>query len=562
MKKIILQFLLYGIFVNVNAQLSTNEFPVSFNVNMKTRNPISTIIMPELDMKRIEAEDKEDELHEMPPRFGYPHKVNYNLANSGVWMVLPNGDKLWQLNIMCPNALSVNFCYNKFWIPEGGKFFVYSKDRKHSIGAFTSKNNVGDSITVKCFATEPVYGNDMILEYYQPKEVTSDAIISIEYVVHGYKNISHGGRPLGDAGSCMVNINCEEGNNWQNEKKAVARVILQGCRFCTGSLINTTSLSQSPFFLTANHCTSDLGDASANTSLNNFTLFFWNYEAPGCENISTSPNSYYTYGATIIANNPASDFALLRLIEDPMNHQRCTSLYYLGWDNSGLSGEAGVCIHHPKGDVKKISTVYETPDNSFYSPGVNGGSHWRVLWKETTNGYGTEEQGSSGSPLFNSAHKIIGQLHRGTCRGCNNLSGFSRYGKFNVSWTGNNNDSICRRLNCWLDSLDTGIQTMEGLLVILADSIMNMNQQIYGNIRVNNNAQLTIQSEIELMGNSQVIVESGSKLIIDGGTLSNVELVLKAGSSLQITNGGIVDTRNGFVAPVGAIVDITHGQIL
>ena len=49
-------------------------------------------------------------------------------------------------------------------------------------------------------------------------------------------------------------------------------------------------------------------------------------------------------------------------------------------------------------------------------------------------------------------------------------------------------------------------------------------------------------SNIEMMGNSKVIVESGGSLIISGGTLSNVDLVLKPGSSLQILNGGILET--------------------
>ena len=103
---------------------------------------------------------------------------------------------------------------------------------------------------------------------------------------------------------------------------------------------------------------------------------------------------------------------------------------------------------------------------------------------------------------------------------------------------------------------------MEGLLIIPAARTMNTDHQLYSNIRITNNGQLTIQSNIELMGNSRVIVESGGKLIISGGTLSNVDLVLKTGATLQITNGGIIETRNGFEAPVGAIVDIQYGQIL
>lgn len=39
--------------------------------------------------------------------------------------------------------------------------------------------------------------------------------------------------------------------------------------------------------------------------------------------------------------------------------------------------------------------------------------------------------------------------------GCTYLNGNSWYGKFDVSWTGNGNDTIQRRLNYWLDHQGT-----------------------------------------------------------------------------------------------------------
>lgn len=547
------------------AQLSTNEPPISFDNDLtlvvKKRSDVPVAIMPKLDMEAIEKEDKEDEEYDMPPRFGYQHWVDYDLNNSGTWYELPNGDKLWQLHVVCPNALSVNFCYDKFWIPEGGKLFVYSKDKKQSIGAFTSKNNKGDRNNVRGFATGLVYGSEVIMEYYQPKEVTIDAIISIDYVVHGYRYINIDTKSLGDAASCMVNVNCEEGQDWQKEKMAIAMIIVEGHRYCTGSLINTKNQSQEPFFLTANHCISNYGDATGNSNLDYYS-FYWNYEAPGCINTNVEPTHYSTSGATILANNAYSDFALLRLSEDPKDLSNFIP-FYLGWDYSGQSGGPGVCIHHPRGDVKKISTVNGLPISSYwYSPATDGDSHWSVGWASTLNGHGMTQGGSSGSPLINDAHKVIGQLHGSNCWDCTNPNGRSKYGKFNVSWTGNNNNNIYRRLDCWLDSLNTNVQTMEGLFIIPETRLMCDDEHLYCNICITSSGELTVQSNVELVGDCRVTVEAGGKLIIDGGTLSNVDLDLKPGASLQIINNGIIETRNGFEAPVGAIVDIIYGQIL
>lgn len=555
------------LFAEANAQISTNEKPVSFGLDLEDAKgdteTIQTITMPALDMAKIEAEDLEDEKYDMPPRFGYRHKVNYDLTNSGTWQQLSNGDKLWRLNIVCPGALSVNFCYDKFWIPEGGKFFVYSKDRKRSIGAFTSRNNKGDRENIRGFATGLVYGDDVILEYYQPKEATADAVISIEYVVHGYRYINFNMR----LSSCryMVNINCPEGDKWQNEKNAVALVIANGDRWCSGSLMVTSDLSQKPYFLTADHCLEGATkydpkyDADTLPNLDHYS-FWWNYEIPGCDNSNVEPPNITTNAATVVANNSYSDFALLRLSEDPIDLSNYTP-YYLGWDNTGNAGGPGVCIHHPRGDVKKISTVVEQPTSTSYEDqSPNNNSHWKVYWKKTPKGYGVTQGGSSGASLLNASHKVIGQLHGGYSS-CYNLNEPDWYGKFNVSWTGNGNDSIQRRLNHWLDSLNIGTQIMEGLLIIPSASTIATDQELYSNIRITSSGLLTVQSEVELMGNSRVIVESGGQLVVDGGTLSNVDIDLKAGASLRIINGGIIQTRNDFVAPEGAIVDITHGEI-
>jgi hypothetical protein len=40
-------------------------------------------------------------------RFGYAHEVHFNLKNSGTWDTLDNGDRLWRLRIVCPDAYSL-----------------------------------------------------------------------------------------------------------------------------------------------------------------------------------------------------------------------------------------------------------------------------------------------------------------------------------------------------------------------------------------------------------------------------------------------------------------------
>ena len=63
--------------------------------------------------------------------------------------------------------------------------------------------------------------------------------------------------------------------------------------------------------------------------------------------------------------------------------------------------------------------------------------------------------------MLNSSHRIIGQLYGGRSN-CSDQSLPDWFGKFSVSWTGNGDPSICRRLNHWLDPDNSGALTKDG----------------------------------------------------------------------------------------------------
>lgn len=99
-----------------SSQISTNEEPVSFSHGEIQQIGINVpvIKMPKIDLEKLQKEDEEEARNGLPPRFGYPHKVDLSLNNSGKWRTLSNGDRLWQLTILCPDALSINLLYDEF----------------------------------------------------------------------------------------------------------------------------------------------------------------------------------------------------------------------------------------------------------------------------------------------------------------------------------------------------------------------------------------------------------------------------------------------------------------
>lgn len=294
-------------------------------------------------------------------------------------------------------------------------------------------------INVQGFATGLLYGDEVTLEYYQPKQVTEQAIISVSSVIHGYKyvriasdkKLTNSNSPV-PPGFCFVEISCPEGRDWQKEKNAIAMIVKGERAIGTGALINNTKNNGEPLFLTANHCLDNKYDARGNRAITDW-LFYWRYEDPNCKYVSAIKPKFSTSGAEVIANNPGSDFALLRLAEDPSRIVGVTP-YYLGWDRSGNPGGQGASIHHPFGSTMKISIVKDRPLEVDYKPGNNYVARcWKVNWSK-----GMIEQGSSGSPLLNAEHRIIGQLYAGTCY-CDetyNPRKDAYYGCFHVSWTG------------------------------------------------------------------------------------------------------------------------------
>jgi hypothetical protein len=526
----------------LNAQIITGEQPIGLILsrNFVSYSDTTVQILPVPDRTIINREDSITDSQPGPLRFAYPVQVNYTLYNSGAWQVLANGDKLWRLKVKLPGALSTNAVYDKFWLPEGAKFFVYSEETEQFIGAITPEFIGGSYEEPVSFATALIYGENVIFEYYQPALVKDSAVISIPNIYYGYRYVNNPytakTQDLGDAGSCNVNINCSEGNNWQMEKHAVARIsipISTGMGWCSCALINNTNNDNTPYALTSAHCL--IGNVSQ-------WMFYWDYEYPECSNSGT-PLIKSTTGATVKANYSVSDFALLQLSQNPGNLNNFVP-YYLGWDRSSSSTDA-VGIHHPVGDVKKISVSNNIqiqasqviwPDGTI----LQANTHWKVVWNT-----GTTEGGSSGSPLMNNNHRIIGQLHGGFAN-CSALTQPDWYGKFSISWTGGGTNAT--RLSNWIDPLGTNPVSLNGKSYI----------EIIGPTSICNSVNVTFTASGAPSGYTWTYSSGLSLVSISGNsaTFSTNSIIPSSGSGwIGISVNGVEIARKGVGLGIGTYFD-------
>ncbi len=428
------------------AQLSIKSKPVSFNISLNSKIPL------------IEIQNTADKLpvgqDKIPVQAGYTLPFNYTLSENGIWNKTKNSF-IWRLKVVVPGAVAVNLYFKNINLEPDDKLFLYNQKKKSVLGAYTSSNNG------LFMCSDFVQGDTIIIELNSHKQY-KNIPFSVYEVGVLLENSKYGIRGFGDAGSCEVHVNCVEGENWQEEKKGIARILLkQGNKtfWCTGSLINNTKNDGTPYFLTANHC----GESSDSSDYAQW-LFYFDFESENCIQPQFQPELKTLSGASLLAHSnggtsSASDFKLLLLKDDvPPNYMP----YFNGWNRTEDGSSSGVTIHHPQGDLKMIST-YESPlvstryDNQNEDP---DGKYWKVYWNETVSGHGVTEGGSSGSPIFNNQGYIIGSLTGGSAS-CTDENNPDYYGKFSYSWESNGEDSTSQ-LKYWLDPLELGITALKG----------------------------------------------------------------------------------------------------
>ncbi len=178
--------------------------------------------------------------------------------------------------------------------------------------------------------------------------------------------------------------------------------------------------------------------------LANTSVFYFGYESPSC-NGPDGNSSFSTSGATIVSKADDLDFVLLRLFEDIPFYYRPL---YTGWDVTGNIPSSGYTIHHPVGDVKKISFENHQILSSTFSSQFVSNSHWLVRHWET----GVTEEGSSGSAFFNSTGRVVGTLTGGSATCENPVNDY--YQKISYAW--DYYPSQDEQLKFWLDPRNSG----------------------------------------------------------------------------------------------------------
>ncbi len=415
--------------------------PVAGEFAVRPASLLSAVPTVPVNFNAVRDEDEIREMNGLPPRFAISENTWLTPEDSGTWEDLDDRYQLWRVRISAPGVLSLNLGFTGFHLPKGARLSIYpanvtGPDDYRGFVTFTNLDNEDHGE----LWTPVILSDDIVVELVLLRSERQNYRLELTAINKGYRFFGENLADLGydKAGTCNIDVICPEGDDWRAEINSVGVISTGGNTFCTGSMLNNTAHNSKPYFLTANHCGIDLGTAPS-------LVVYWNFQSVNCGDQGGGLLNQFMTGSTFLAALSASDFTLVEM-DDPVDPAHGVS--FAGWDNSSADPINATAIHHPRTDEKGISFEYDTTTTTSYlgNAGPGDGSHIRVAdWD-----VGTTEPGSSGSPLFDQNHRVVGQLHGGYAACGNDLPDW--YGRLSVSWP---------LIAQYLDPLQTGQTTID-----------------------------------------------------------------------------------------------------
>lgn len=388
------------------------------------------------------------------------NRVAITPAQAGRWDTLDDGSRLWRMRVRAAGATDLRLGFDRFALPPGATLYVIGAD-----DYFQGPYTVDDAIA-SGFHSPIVPGDTATIELRVPAGVLlPDDALELDSVGAGFRDRFGRGKAggnVGASGACNIDVTCPLGQPYPNEIRAVGHYEFRrgnSYYICTGTLLNDVPQTGKNWFLTAAHCISSSTEAAS-------IVVYWNYQSTQCDRLVAPAGGYFNdnqNGAALRATRADVDFTLLELSTPP---QATWGVFYAGWDATDAAPTATVGLHHPSGDVKKI-TAGPAP---FPTPSCLTSGSASTHWQTGPYTQGTTEGGSSGSALFvvagngGNERRVIGTLSGGNAQ-CSTLSptqpngGIDCYGRFAVAWNG---PSAASRLRDWLDPAGTGTSMIAG----------------------------------------------------------------------------------------------------
>ncbi len=356
---------------------------------------------PRLNVQQLLAEDA-GRTRLGPLRIGVTQQFSpVSTRENGKWTTLPDGGQIWTAWFRAPGALSIRLRLTPWPPAAGAQLIIYNSEdgtQVRQMDAARAGRTSGE------FWTPPVFNDEVRLEYYLPDGIdpgSTNTFFSVDAISNQY-------RPMPGTAStddlqpveldCHLNISCY--TEWQTQADGVGALTYisspeEGQFFCSGAMYNRVPQDFTSLFATARHCGGSDGWSQSEAES---AIVFWFYQTPSCNGTPPDPSTLpSTSGVAVLAVDSNTDYTLLGLESDVPG-----GVEYEGWDAGyWADNEPATGIHHPRGTHRRITFGTKTDDVTSCIPA----QAWRVY---IADGDGEIEPGSSGSPIFDSGHRVRG----------------------------------------------------------------------------------------------------------------------------------------------------------
>lgn len=405
--RLIFTIIIATLFLSSHAQISFGGFPTTSH----TRALRNADIVPSISVTPDTTEDIEDN------QFAYQIKENIDITKEAAASIL--GDVIiYRLLIHSDNAESINLIFEPITLPDNAKMFLFRPDGGEIYGAYTNKSFAGN-----VFATTPVSGDSIMIQCEVPIASSDSFSAIISSVNTGFDQL-RALPAIGKAQYCETDIICQN-EGVEDQSRAACLIIINGTKYCSGTLIATNNDSES-YVLSSAHCLRDISTTIYDSTLAQKCVFYFGYNTPICETRIVSSYEKSISGSKVASSHQGKDMLLLKLSQRPPVDYMT---YESGWNVELAPRGPVTCIHHPNGDLMKISISESNPyPISFAVDGLTEDAHWQIDVWDT----GITEGGSSGAPLYDANGLIIGALSGGNSF-CN-TRGDDKFWRLNNVW--------------------------------------------------------------------------------------------------------------------------------
>lgn len=181
MKKIVYILIIIILSQFLKAQIyNNNAKPYSERLNIHVE-AIKSISLDEME----NSFNKSNEKSKLVSSTSYAKNFNVNIdieSNCSI-LDLGNGKELRLFKIIAPDAKTLNFSFDDFYLSPNAQLFIYTADKNQVVGPITRLNNS------KVFNTHVIFGNEIIFEVYTKKADKNSIIMS--KIGYGVRNIDY-----------------------------------------------------------------------------------------------------------------------------------------------------------------------------------------------------------------------------------------------------------------------------------------------------------------------------------------------------------------------------------